>query len=279
MAGAKRKSETDSRIAKQPRVNVASSSGAIESSVSANESKQKSRKTSKGGTPTKSRGGRKQKITARIAEEDQVVEMEAEGQATEFLDDDKTDTEDSNNSSSESEGKLCRTRATRSQTHRRMIVVDSDIQFNLQTNNNASMLNTNNVITDETEEGECSQESGETVHPAPKQVAGESCEESVTEQLIQKRVQQLVQESIGHLQNYFEQKFEDMSRVAELEKQLEESKRHLERLKAKGIDRTDKEEGLMGQDQHSEITIYRNAIEKKRGSSSSEDDYIDTSGN
>ena len=61
----------------------------------------------------------------------------------------------------------------------------------------------------------------------------------------------------------------------ELEKKLADNQRHLEELKARCIQ--NKSKGIEI-DANSEITVYRNAVEKKRDSSSSEDlDLIDTS--
>ena len=75
------------------------------------------------------------------------------------------------------------------------------------------------------------------------------------------------------VQDYFKQKFANFTRVYELEKQLADNRKHLDALKARGRDEKD----LDGNDQEFEITIYRDAVQMKRNSSSSEDNDIDTS--
>ena len=87
-----------------------------------------------------------------------------------------------------------------------------------------------------------------------------------------KLIEEKIDSSIDKVKNYFEGKFNDLTKVMELEKQLAENKKHLEQLKAKG-------KAMEDDDTFSELTVYKNAVEKdnKRGSSSSEDGLINTS--
>ena len=74
------------------------------------------------------------------------------------------------------------------------------------------------------------------------------------------------------VQDYFDKKFQDMSRIMDLEKQLAENCKHLEELKVKG-------RYLQIDDEtQSELTVYRNAVQKKREGSSSSEEDINTSG-
>ena len=122
------------------------------------------------------------------------------------------------------------------------------------------------------EEGKCSQRSEGTSGEELSQVTLVEEESTVVNQIDDK-----IRSSMSQVQNYFEKKFEDISKVFELQKQLEENKKQLEVLKAKGMTcelgiRVDAGEN----DSHSEVTIYRNVIEQKRDSSSSDEvDFID----
>ena len=193
--------------------------------------------------------------------------------------------------------------------------IDSEVSFRLQSNNNASVDNTEAGEKDdtedefptETEEGECSTMSDLTgkenkekqsldeveitgmqfqpnkerdliVDTEPEEEAGLSEyqartpeKRAITSGDAQEYIDKKIETSLTKVQDYFERKFKDLSRVKELEKQLEENQRQLKELKAKG------NLGMLesGEDSQSEITVYKNAVERKRDSSSSED--MDTS--
>ena len=85
----------------------------------------------------------------------------------------------------------------------------------------------------------------------------------------------------GDLRSYIDQKFSALARMVELERELTDKNRELDLLRAKGrsrqgLDDHIEENQTLGSSR-SEITVYRNAVDKsKRGSSSSEE-VIDTS--
>ena len=79
---------------------------------------------------------------------------------------------------------------------------------------------------EELEEGECSQNPRDTVEPSTSRAAGAAGKNA---DLIDQRINS----SLSKFQDYFEQKFENMSCVADLERQLAENKCRLE-LKNKG---------------------------------------------
>ena len=69
--------------------------------------------------------------------------------------------------------------------------------------------------------------------------------------------------SVSKLQQYFDKKFENLTKVMQLEKQLAENKEKLEQLKAKGIRHGNVvNEGSLN-DGQSEVMIYWNAVTKK----------------
>ena len=84
-----------------------------------------------------------------------------------------------------------------------------------------------------------------------------------------------VDDRINTMQQYFDKRFDSLAKVMELERQLEENRKQLSTLREKG--RWMNQDRSVDQDLQSELTVYKNAVEKKRGSSSSEDDIIDTS--
>ena len=88
-----------------------------------------------------------------------------------------------------------------------------------------------------------------------------------TSQLIDEKIDS----SMSKFKNYFDEKLGNIAKVVELERQLAENKKHLEMLKARGKLLI---EGGSIDDGQSELTIYQNAVEKKRGSSSSEDEGL-----
>ena len=87
----------------------------------------------------------------------------------------------------------------------------------------------------------------------------------------EKLIDDKIRQSMTQIQDFFEQKFANMTKVMELKKQLAENQKKLQVLKETG-----KLTELL-EDNSSEITIYQNAVEKKWGSSSSEDDLENTS--
>ena len=131
----------------------------------------------------------------------------------------------------------------------------------------APVLNTA-LIADDEEESEEVEDSQAGTSGLNADVATASAEGT---QHAQMYIDQKIESSLTKVQSFFEKKFEDLARVRELEKQLEENQRQLSELKAKG-----NPEGLIREeDIQSEITIYCNVVQKQQGSSSSED--FDTS--
>ena len=98
-------------------------------------------------------------------------------------------------------------------------------------------------------------------------------------------LQDSVNASLSNFQEYMEQKFAGLAKVMNLEKQLAENKKRLEELKEKGT-ASDESGNLQMVDEHkngsednrSELTIYQNAVEREKcTSSSSEEVQGDTS--
>ena len=183
--------------------------------------------------------------------------MEAEGQLTDF--------------GSEDEGK-----AMASKSFSKSTQTDSDdekeVFFNKQVNNNANITTADmdppiNETPEELEEGECSQRSSRDEDRSERDRHPSRTEE---EDRGLELIDQWINSSLEQFQTYVDQKLDNVARVAELERLLADNKRQLQELKVKGID-----EG----DSQSELTIYKNAVEKKRESSSSEEGegLIDTS--
>ena len=138
----------------------------------------------------------------------------------------------------------------------------------MQRNNNENVVDSQLDIT--REEGKCSQNSN--TEPGESVQKGDGCYNP--EQQISDSIDKRIDDSISKVKSYFEQKFENLSRVAQLEKELAENRKQLELLKLKGkvLNPSD-----FGGETQSKITIYHNAVQKQRGSTSSEDDLIDTS--
>ena len=89
---------------------------------------------------------------------------------------------------------------------------------------------------------------------------------------MEKVIEDKIEASMSKVQGFFEQRFKDMSKILDLEKQLAENKRNLEELKAKGK-KSMSGDLKLGDDAQSELTIYQNAVQRRReGSSSSEED-------
>ena len=124
-------------------------------------------------------------------------------------------------------------------------------------------------VEDGLEEGECS------FLEDKSQGSKKQCGDLVNKESLTQHIDNKIKTFFNSFQSYFDQKFQDMSKVMELEKKLADNQRHLEELKARGIRNKSKGIEIVA---NSEITVYRNAVEKKRDSSSSEDlDLIDTS--
>ena len=245
---------------------------------------------------------RLQKVIARVEEYNYLVEMEAEGQSEKFLSETETDEE-------RRQGKVHNSADLRIKE----VDVDSEITFRLQTNNNASIIHTENEETEddlETEDGEYvtpqnwsgkTNEFGKEIiligqnnrQTTPGSMEIRTANDMLLEEgtmddsqpgssgynprghseqveVAQDYIDQRIQSSISKVQNFFEKKFEDLSHVRELEKQLEENKRQLEQLRAKGTGEL-REALPRVDDGQSEITVYCNVVQKQRDSSSSDE--------
>ena len=148
-------------------------------------------------------------------------------------------------------------------------IIFSSQEIGSQENNNAIV-----EATDEFEEGECSKDSQNIAGVDDGQDKAKNTKGQVTlDQSAKRLIEEKINQSFEKVQNFFEQKFADMARVLELQGQLAENQRSLEVLKEKG-----RSEPLPTEmDGSSDITIYRNAVERKRDSSSSDDNGVDTS--
>ena len=223
-----------------------------------NKSKQKKSRSENRSTRAKSKSPKSrkaalpkmQKTAVKFTEDDEVVEMEAEGENTEFQSNNEQEVHQGHEDSSSDE--------------------DDEVTFSFQNtrgsqeNNNATRVSEE----EEKEDGECSPSGSQ---PRPCSSSDTTTSVIDTERMIEEKVNQ----SLNRVQDFYDKKFADLSRVYDLEKQLAENKRKLEILKARGRKGTEIDLEIL--DNVSELTIYRNAVEKKRGSSSSEDDGIDTS--
>ena len=206
-----------------------------------------------------------QKAVAVVQEDDQIFEIEAAGQRTEFGDEE----DETASSSSETEvGKCKRLKQVKHYQTRSTGFLpdkaDQEIVFNFHMiNNNATIL-------------ESEMESEPAPHRSLEDGEYPPDREEVSAEDVSSVIDKKIDESMSKVQHYFERKFGELSRVHELEKQLEENKRHLEQLKARGnVDSC--EVGEVDIDNQSELTVYRNAVEKKRASSSSEEGGINSS--
>ena len=191
------------------------------------------------------------KTAVKFVEDDQYVDMVAEGEESEFLSKGESQdlvNGDENCSSDEDE----------------IIFNSQELGKSSQSNNNATV----SQLKDTLEEGKWSQEQGseESRSAEPRPGTLKDFNENA-----EKLIDEKINASFSKVQDFFEQKFADLMKVMELEKQLNENRQKLEVLKAKG-----KECEVIGNNE-SEVTIYKNAVDKKRGSSSSEDDLGDTS--
>ena len=150
------------------------------------------------------------KVTAQFLEDDQVVEMEADGQQTEFC------------SEAEDDSQTLQTEPELSDEE------DGEIFFNSQENNNAVIATSNVDVSKDLEEGECD---GEDTRLAclnsTESVTGKSGIQPSMSKLIDEKIRQ----SISQVREYFDEKFNNLTKVMELEKQLEWNKKKLEELK------------------------------------------------
>ena len=203
------------------------------SSSSTKDKSQKRRKTVK---VTEANASSSNVATRATFEEDgQYFEMEAEGQQTEFIIDNELEEVQEEVSSDE----------------------DGEVVFSSQENNNA------NIVNEEIEEGECS-----------SQESAESTDRGVqSSSKLHKSIDEKIGSSMSELKSYVEEKFSNLNPVHELEKELAENRKKLAELKEKGKTKMDANvSNSLDDDTHTELTIYQNAVEKKRGSSSSEDE-------
>ena len=200
----------------------------------------------------------RKRVTARFVEDDAVVDMEAEGQSTEYAEednapmgvDDSQETESSQDSESESD--------------------DSEVIL-------SQVARNNNATVQQYEDGECSGGSQDAVQPSTSSAKGSRPRPSLEDKLNQ---------SLSQMQHYVEEKFAGFAKVVEIERQLALKNKELEELKARGKTLQpktsrikSKTRGSSDDEILSETIIYHNAVQKepqKRGSSSSED-LINTS--
>ena len=188
---------------------------------------------------------------ARILEDNAIVEMSAEGQETDFGD----SVSQSDSMDSGEDQPITGVRNESNRINAVSNVLDGD------RNRPAAFL----------EDGECEDDSANLNRPpSAKRPRGQGQPQGAECDL--------------DLRSYVDQKFSALAKMVELERELSEKNRELDLLKAKGnasysvgapvnnvIDKQ------IENNSHSEITIYRNAVEKsKRGSSSSEE-MINTS--
>ena len=143
------------------------------------------------------------------------------------------------------------------------------ISFRCQQNNNAIIADTDEEVDKQNKQLNTSLEDGELIAANVEEDAdGEGANKSDMEKVIEDKIEA----SMSKVQGFFEQRFKDMSKILDLEKQLAENKRNLEELKAKGK-KSMSGELKLGDDAQSELTIYQNVVQRGReGSSSSEED-------
>ena len=192
---------------------------------------------------------------ARFIEDDAVVEMIADGQSTDFVEDEPGRVTDGDGSQDSQAGE---DEPASSGDEDEEVILNSQASRGSQrsrgSNNNAT------VAAVAMEEGECDDSQG------------------LEQSQLQKRRSD---DQLKDFKQYVDQKFDALSRMVELERQLTEKNRELDQIKAKG-------KASQGKNNYSndmaietaiddgrlELTVYRNAVEReksKRGSSSSED--------
>ena len=191
--------------------------------------------------------GRTRIARARIVENDAIVDISTEGQDTEFVDEMGTQSD-----------------SMSSDEH------DNNDGNGVATNNNATIATIAEIHRpNQLEDGECDD----------ADVAGPSAKRSRT------RTDGMANPTRGNpnddLRSYVDQKFSALAKMVELERELSDKNRELDLLRAKG-NKGNKEattilpnETLNGS--YSELTIYKNAVEKSKRASSSSEEIIDTS--
>ena len=108
-----------------------------------------------------------------------------------------------------------------------MVNVDKEVSFRLKSNRNinANVAETNQDLERSLEEGECSESTEGDASQAKNR-------ESITKPMsMVKVIDKKIDDSMNKVHRFFEEKFRNLSRVAELERQLAENKRHLKMLK------------------------------------------------
>ena len=206
-------------------------------------------------TRSRGRDNSVDRVSARFVEDDAVVEMVAEGQTTEFAEEEATGVDDN-----EGVARDAHSQATETSDSEDEVILNSQASH-ASANNNATMYRPDSQ--EGSQEGEIPDSQAEAAQDAV--AAGEG-------------------PAVTQLKLYVDRKFEALSRMVDLERQLSEKNRELDLLKAKGKESSlDNHRMVDGENNtemsRSEVTIYKNAVEKeksKRGSSSSED-AIDTS--
>ena len=240
------------------------------------ESKQRSRSTRRNerevvreARPTRTRA------TARFIEEDAMVDMEAEGQDTDF------GMEESQDLDSQDRDRISR---SRSRSDSRNVETtsgdeseeDGEVTFNQSqqssTNNNATRAepdvqsDAENVPNDTSAVGSLS----------AGKAADDMC--SVMDEGINK--------SMTEMHQYFDRKFDNMTKVMELERELAQKKQQLSNLEKKGKSNNintvveDEEVQRGEEDSQSEVTVYKRAVnreETNKRDSLSSDEPMDTS--
>ena len=241
----------------------------------------KSRSPSVGRLENKrSKSGRKnEKYTARFVEDDNVVEIEADGQTTEFADDEANLAQvqrgrrrDRSGLSGRQDSSTERSTASMSEESDDEVILSQGAA--VSRNNNATNMNRSY------EEGECSQEE-EARGQGQASIAIPSASQATL-------MEDTLNQTMNRMQNYVDEKFAENyvdEKYAEIERELAEKTRLLQELKEKGKINNSAKQGInkntqnLEDDIESELTIYRNAVKRgtvNRGSSSSED-LINTS--
>ena len=220
-----------------------------------------------------------------MVEDKQIFEIETQGQMSDFASENEQDFIEGEIEDTDS-GKTIKAKPGVNRLGRvRSLTVDNEVSFNYQVygqgNNNATVTEPEEVddgqqptrFDQSLEEGECNKSVNDEVTDS---VVDMSSNINV-EQVIEEKVDQ----SMSRVQDYLDKKFGDMMKILELERKLEENKRHLEQLKAKGRCQPCPKLGgyQFEDDSQSESTVYKNAVQRKRdGSSSSEEEINISSG-
>ena len=221
-------------------------------------------------TPKQDGKGKATKIVTRATfeEDDQIFEIVTEGQNTDFASNNGIETENEGST----DGSVLNSGKVKQNNSEKFLAADdsNEISFRIQVNNNTTIAD-EEPANQSIEEGECSQfsDADERVVELNDGEVPPGNNDKLDVGFVDKRIDA----SMAKMQQFFENKFDNIIKVWDLERQLAENKRHLEELKAQGrnVIPNDNDES------QSEMTIYRNVIEQKRGSSSSEDEFINSS--